>query len=539
MTTMICKICGEKINDNSKFCPNCGAETSIFYNETSEKAIEVPKKRNGRKVFIGLAVFLFVIVLCGVVIAALLPKIQMAVMGESTYYIYQESKNVSSLLTSETISDLRHPEAYSAKSVAKANFSGDEYVSEILNSMQATATVNYDKASATVNSDLSLEDDGNNIFTLNGDYIDSKFIIGSDLMRSQLAFDNPLLKVLKSDDSASNNALKSDDYGNYEDEALIINYLSEVDTEELLKVSRKILKENVDSKATSSKQNINGKNANMITFTFSGSDLDGLSAAFIDELMNNDKLAPVAEKICKAYYRYYFGYDQYDASVTALESFKNDFQENSPISQFINQVTFSYACDSRGNILYRGFIVDYGDYQTEGKIYTTFDGKDVASLNAEIKPDSDFDKGISISFSKTVSGGSTNVDLKYSDMDNTEFSINISNMRSEKCSGVPVLLGTCKMNLFSEGDEMFDVTANATNLVDKYDISVQGSIYGEASFEGTVSTSLSTEPNVTNTVAPENYDTDIPDYITELFNDIGSTVVNYVDNKYAEEYYYY
>lgn len=535
---MTCKICGEGINDNSKFCPNCGAEISVFSNEVSEKTIDGPKKRNGRKVFIGLAVFLFVIILCGVAIVAFLPKIQMAVMGESTYYIYQESKNVSSLLTSETIDDLRHPESYSAKSVAKASFSGDEYVSEILNSMQVTATVNYDKTSATVNSDLSLEDDGNNLFTLNGNYIDSKFIIGSDLMDSQLAFDNPLLKVLQQNDKSSSNDVQDSsdiDPTNYEKDMLTFEYLSEVDKKELLEVSRKTLKENVDSKATSSKQNINGKKANMVTFTFSGSDIDSLSVAFIDELMNNDKLAPVAEKICKLY----FGNDQNDSNVSSLEHIKNYIQENSPISQSVNQVTLSYACDSRGNILYRGYFIDYGSDQSEGKIYTTFDGKDVATLNAEIKPDSDMSDGISVSLNKTVSGGSTNVDLKYSDMDDIEFNINISEMRSEKCSGVPVILGTCKINWLSDGYEVFNVTANATNLGDKYDITVDGTMYGEASFGGTVSTSLSTEPNVTNAVVPENYETDIPDYITELFNNIGSTVVDYVDNKYANEYYYY
>ncbi len=536
---MKCKNCGKKINDNNtKFCPNCGVEISALNNELPELTINGTKKKNSKKIIIGLAVVLFLIVVCGVIISVFLPKIQMAIMGESTYYFYQESKNISSLLTSETIADLRHPESYSAKSVAKANFSGDEYVSEILSSMQATATVNYNKSSATVNSDLSLQDEGNTLFTLSGNYIDSKFVIGSDLMNSQLVFDNPLLNILKLNNNkfSSNGSQIPNNNDNTitEKELLALEYFSEADMKELLEVSRTILNENVDSKAVSTKENINGENADMITFTFSGSDLDALSVAFINEIMNNTDLVPVAEKIVELY----SANEQSSSGMSELEYLKKFIQENSPISQDINQLTLSYACDSRGDILYRGYVVDYGSFESEGKINTTFDGDDIATLNAEIIPDSDIQESVSFSLSKTIEGGSSNIDIKYSDIYYT-FNANIENMHSEKCGGVPVLLGTCNMNLLSAGDEIFDITANATNLGDKYDISVQGSMYGEASFGGTISTSLSTNPNATNEVAPEYYDTNIPDYITELFNNIGSAVTDYVDDKYEDNYDYY
>lgn len=517
-----CPKCGKQNSGDVKFCINCGAKLNDLNLKTKAKIID-QKSKNRKKVFLGITIPVTFLIILSVFIAVFFPKIQMAVLGESGYYFYQESKNISSLFEAETISDLRHPDSYSARSVIEADYSGDEFVSELLNSMQATASVDYDAQTATVKSSASLEASGNTLFVLNGNYTDSKFIIGSDFSDSTLVFDNPLLNNRSTDDHSvtySNQQNNSNNYGAY---SRIFDCLSQIDSKELLKVLSNISTNYIDTKAVRSDTYIRTESAEIVTFSFSGEELDSIINEFFEEISNNENLAPVADSILKI-----FNNDM------DLNDFKESLAENEIVSNSIEKLVFSYAYDSRGKIIFREYEVDYGSYSAKGQIYTTYEKSNINTLEAEFIPDSDLSESINVSMQKEQNNGEMNISLYYDDGYNN-FTLSVNNMHSEKCNGVPVLLGQCKFSYSSDDESVLSLNISADNLNNKYNISINGDIAYGGSFGGTISTSLSTDSDVTGAALPNNYETNIEEYIYNLFEDIGSKVMEYVE----DNYYYY
>lgn len=517
-----CPMCGKPNNADVKFCINCGTKLNDL-NLDSKTKIKKPKSR--KKIALGITIPVVAFILLSVFIAAFFPKIQMAVLGQSGYYFYQESKNIASLFQAEMLSDLRHPNSYSARSVIKADYSGDEFVSELLDSMQATASVDYDAQTATVKSSATLMDSGNTLFTLNGNYINSNFVIGSDFSDSSLVFSNPLTNNIAKndtdDESGSYNDNASEDY--YEEYAGILNQLNQIDSKELLKVLRNISSEYIDAKAVETDMDINGENADLVTFAFSGDELDAILIAFINEIQNDSKLVSIAENILCIYMQ--------DDEFT-LKDLKDFTYESGMFA--INQLEFSYACDSKGNIIYRSYEVEYGNYTAKGEIYTSFDEFGVSELEAEIIPDTESYESVSFLLKKQIANGSMNVDVQYSDI-YTRVQISISDMHSEKCNGVSTLLGQCRVNCSSGDESVLSLNISADNLNNEYDVSVNGDITYGGSFDGTISTSLSTDSDVTGAALPSNYETNIEEYMYNFFEDIGSKVMEYVE----DNYYYY
>lgn len=591
---MFCPNCGKQNNDETKFCTNCGfrlnvlrtesvnpnstyADHKVSYNASNmtsksisnqnsqdnivnkntgkavnsalvnnlsnvkysdisrinTKAVsKAPDSKKSQKILLGIGIpSVFVIVAC-TLIALLFPKIQMAVMGESTYYIYNEAQNISSIFSADELSDLRHPDSYSAKSIIEADCSDYEELSEIISSMDVTASVDYDKTTATVVSSASLNDSGNTILTLNGNYTDSKFIVGSDLYDSQLVFNNPFL-INMSDKSVSHDVSNSIENFGYElsdEEIKIIECLFEVDKEEFVKVIRKVLCDYVDEKAVTTKGKINDKNVNIVTFTFKGEDLDFILTQLIREIENSEKLAPTLEKIIKLY----GSYEDYDISFRSDSDIAEFVDDYFGFSYFIDTLTLTYSYDFRGNILYRGYVLDYGDYISKGDIKTTFNNSDVATVDAEILPDSDFqDEIINVYFSKEVVKNSLFIKFDYSDY-YSNFYLNINNLRSEKCGGVPALMGDMNVVFSKYGEQIFEFDADTSISDFQYNISLDLDIEYNGSYNGTISTVLSTDPNVVDVDVPAKYETDILTYFENLFSEVGSTVSEYIEENYLD-----
>lgn len=585
---MFCPNCGKQNSDNTKFCTNCGFRLNDLRQEsvnshdnyvnnvshnTSENAnsshnnqINIVNKNTGKpvnsalvnnlsnisysdiskinvnansnpldpkkpkKIALGIGIpAAFIIVICAL-IAIFFPKIQMAVMGESTFYIYKETQNISSLFSADELSDLRHPDSYSARSIVKADCLDDDELSELISSMQVIASVDYDKSKATVVSSASLNNSDNTVLTLNGNYTDSKFIVGSDVLDSQLVFNNPFLIDISDNSAGSEVSHSIENYASdltYE-EIKIIQSLSETDKEELVKTVRKVFCDYVDEKAETKRDKIDGKSASVVTFTFEGDDLDFILAQLMREFLNNEKLAPTLEKVI-GFYNYY---EDEDVSIKSDEDIAEFVKDYFSFSYFIDELTLTYAYDSRGNILYRGYVVDYGEYTSEGDIYTTFKNFEVATIEAEILPDSDFnDETINISFSKEVNNNSLNIMLDYTYC-YYDFYMNISNLRSEKCGGVPVLLGKMQIELSESGERYFELNAKAVTSGSEYDISANLDYEYGGKYEGTISTTLSTASDVSDIEIPSKYETDVVEYFENLFNNIGSTVSEYIEENY-------
>lgn len=485
-----------------------------------------------KKIALGIGIpVIFVIIVC-VLIAILFPKIKMALMGESTYYFYNEAQNISSILSADELSDLRHPNSYSARSVVEADCTDFEELSDILNSMKVTASVDYDKSTATVVSSASLKDSNNTILTLNGNYLNSKFIVGSNVVDSQLFFDNPFLMNM-SEKTVGNDVTDSIENFGYElsdEEVKTIQYLLEADREEFVKVVRKVLCDYVDEKAVTTKGKIDGKNVNVVTFTFEGKDIDFILTQFLKEIINNDKLSPTLEKIIKLY----ASYEDEDISLRSDSDISEFVDDYFGFSYFIDTLTFTYSYDFSGNILNRGYVLDFGDYTSKGDINTTFNNSDVATLEAEFMPDSDFqDEVINVYFSKEVKNNSLSIKLDYSDY-YSNFYLTVDNMRSEKCGGVPVLLGDMNVVLSKYGEQVFEFDAKTQTAGSQYDILMNLDIEYSGSYNGSISTSLSTDSNVSGADIPTKYETDIPTYFEDLFSEISVTVSEYIEENYLD-----
>lgn len=87
---MFCQKCGSKLENNSKFCPNCGNPTNInTYNTTSNKNNVEYNKKDGKLVTY-LCLLAYAIPILGIIIIYILTKT--AVLEETT------AENLMSLL---------------------------------------------------------------------------------------------------------------------------------------------------------------------------------------------------------------------------------------------------------------------------------------------------------------------------------------------------------------------------------------------------------------------------------------------------------
>lgn len=517
-----CPSCGTENNSNVKFCLKCGTALGnavtapANLNTVSKKT----KSKKGKKVVLGISIPAAVIAIVCIVLAVFFPKIQMAVLGESAYYFYKEAENISSLLQAETISDLRHPDSYSAVSTANIDISGDELLSELIGTMQATADVDYDADSATVQSSLSLEASGDTLLTLIGNYADSKFIIGSDSTDSYLVFDNPFLS--SSSDTDFQSFGDSDSLEYYE----LIECISQIDKEELISVLINISSDYIDTKAVKSDGVIGNEDAEIITFTFTDEQLDEILVALINEIMNSESLSAFVQEIFDVY-----EYDDLDLAGLAEAVEKDGF-----FRYKFEYFEFSYAVNSKGNIIYRGYEVNYGSYSSIGEIYTDFDGSEVVSLSAEIIVDTDFDDVFLFSIDKETVDDAMNIDISFSDS-YVSVIIDVDEMRAEECGGVPVLLGKCCVTYTIDDYTEFELNASAENVSEQYNIDISCEIDGDELFSAGIATVLSTNADVSGVSVPSNYETEVMDYLEDLFDNVINGIAEYIDEYYYAYYY--
>lgn len=149
-------------------------------------------------------------------------------------------------------------------------------------------------------------------------------------------------------------------------------------------------------------------------------------------------------------------------------------------------------------------------------------------------PDSDFqDEVINVYFSKEVKNNSLSIKLDYSDY-YSNFYLTVDNMRSEKCGGVPVLLGDMNVVLSKYGEQVFEFDAKTQTAGSQYDILMNLDIEYSGSYNGSISTSLSTDSNVSGVDIPTKYETDIPTYFEDLFSEISVTVSEYIEENYLD-----
>lgn len=530
---MFCPKCGKENAPGTQFCQSCGEKLTEVNQSSNGTPVQEPipsseigKKSKKAKGAIIAAVIVLIIAVAGIITALFFPKIEAAVLGESSYYLLKESKNITSILTEDSLDVLRHPGSYSASSVAKIEIdeeSSDEADKEFFDSIQVKANVNYEQSSATVNSDLSIDMSDEQVVKLTGDYIDSKIIVGTDFSDAKLAFDNPFLDVnsFVKQLSGGDGSESSDGEIIDNETEKIIECLSEVDTKELVVVVSDVLKENLDAKAEKTSEEINGVNATVVTFELSGSDIDDLLLSLCKAAENNDKLKPTMDKLNEL--------ASEEGDVGTLSEY---VEEYSSFDEMIDKLTLKYATDFRGNIIYRGYVLDFSfDYQSTGDINTTFEDGEVATIEAEFSPDTDSDYKADFKLEKTTEGKSSNITAEFGD-ESDRVNIDLTDLRVEKCGGVPTLLGNLSFEYKYSDIENYIFTAEATKNDDVYDISLDF----KNLFKADISTTLSNKCKITENKVPDNCETNIIDYLEETFTEIGNKFSERLD-AYYDAYY--
>lgn len=144
---------------------------------------------------IALVAVIAVLLIGGLTVFAALPQIERSSMGEAEYYLYKEYKNVKSIFDVDFLSDLRHPQSYSANSQIKLTGDCGDYeeyssfLGEIIDSVNANAKVDYDKDKKTVSVNSNVKNKEDNIFTINAGYSDHRVVVGSDLEDNSTVLD--------------------------------------------------------------------------------------------------------------------------------------------------------------------------------------------------------------------------------------------------------------------------------------------------------------------------------------------------------------
>lgn len=535
---MICPKCGHQVFNHSDFCAHCGAKlntqsvlvgTDEIVMQPSEPSAVKSKKRgvhkpNNKKVAACIAIPLAIVVLAGILVTVFFSNIQRSIMGESVYYFYKESQTISSLLSADVIADLRHPNSYTAQSVASATVSADNSVNTILKPLRAVADVSYDKSTGKVLSSAKLQDDGDTILSANGNYIDGAFEIESSVMDESLVLTNPFSQVVAGSQKAAEQI--TDDAENYGD---ILTALQSVDKTALLNVLKTVCTFSMDLHVQRSKDEWNGQKCSTVSFPFTGEELDSMLISLLTAMHEDPSLSesfePLVERIAAS-----IGETSGNDIYTFLQQY---ISENSVFENMTDIVTYTVYYDKHSNIVNREAVVSFDDIAINIGLATSWEDGEVKSLDFSYTPGAENTNNIlHVWMNKSVSNGKMDIDLTVEAPNEEVCTLRISDMCAQSCSGVHVLAGTCDFSIHDETQDLLSLQVNAGVNDTGYVIWVDGALYSEPCFTGTITTTLSPEASCENAKLPDTYETDAEDYFVELYNNASDTFFQYLNNKY-------
>lgn len=548
---MKCNSCGSENAADSKFCYNCGAPLAADTQGASRVNYYAPvqpevmpksqkqkrkKAQGGRKGFlIALVTVIAVLLIGGISVFAALPQIERASMGEAEYYLYKEYSNVKSIFDVDFLSDLRHPQSYSANSQIK--LSGDygdydeynDFLGEIIDSVNANAKVDYDKDKKTVSVNSDIKNNDDTLFTINAGYFDHRVVIGSNLENNSTVLDfRPFYGG--SSDNKNESADKASETKKAEKS-------SDNDSDGNLALSlKKVCDEQINDKCIKSKgkEKYNGKLCSCVEFEFTDSQIDKIAVELLKTVAANrgdfaaltDGINQYKDLIVK-----YFLLDD-NENTDLLQQLISDIAEDGLASGEFYKINFKVYYDIRGNIISRQLIVyDMNDEVLNLTIDSDFGGSS-DSINA-VAQNGD-NQTVTVSYIKSMSGGKMNCNIDYlsstlieTDEENVEneYNLNIkfSDIGAETVNGISVLGGNLSFSYAHNDDYKIDFEGRA-EAGDKYDIALKLKFSGDNMdnmlFKANLATELSSNPDVSSFLITGKEDTECGDYFEIMVDDI-------------------
>lgn len=529
---MYCSNCGKENNNDAKFCHYCGAPINSVPLNNTKKEKKSNKVKGRKKGLIIAAVLVAAILIIGTVTAVAFPKIERAVLGESVYYLTQEYSNIKTLLDAGSISELRHPQSYSAKSELTLDYdASDDYYSEdmaeILKLIKLTSQVDYDKSNGAVGVNADMLYDEEALYSFRFDYLNRQLAMKSNLLESSLMLYSESNKATNSLDSknASDNSAKSADNSGKS------NVNSDV-IDTAVNIGKNLLKNTVDKEnVTKSKEVFKETEYETVVFSFTDKQADALIISVLEELLKSDDVKVLVNNYS-------------DVLLTIAEE---SGYKSASVIDYINELlgelkgygicsfdrlNIKVFYDSKGKIAAREISINYGTY-TEKIIIESNISSDSSEVSVIV--DYEDDEELNISYKKTIHDDKMDLFVicdVISDDTQRIFECHIDDMESRMCNGVNTICGSLDFNYADS--VKFKLTADIND--NKHNVNWDYDMW-EMVVSGKITTVLSTDFDASAVSIPKQYEINIDDYFDDLINKIDNTFEEKVLNSLEEKYY--
>ena len=572
---MKCNKCGSENAADSKFCYNCGAPLAsdaqsaervnadahvqpvVSAKPQKQKKKKTQGGKSGKKgLLIALVAVIAVLLIGGITVFAALPQIERSSMGEAEYYLYKEYKNVKSIFDVDFLSDLRHPQSYSANSQIK--LTGDygdydeysDFLGEIIDSVNANARVDYDKDKKTVSVTSDIKNNDDNLFTINAGYFDHRVVIGSNLEDNSTVLDfRPFYGGSATDKNKSDKASetkKTEKSSNKDSGSNLVTSLKTICDEQ---INDKCIK-------SKGKEKYNGKSCSYVEFELTDKQIDKIAVELLKAVAaNKGNIADLANTLNEYYQEFFAEYVVIDDDADFIQELISEIAEDGFVSGEFDKINFKVYYDFRGNIVSRQLIV----YDMSNDIFNlTIDSDSGGSSDSfNVLAKAGDNQTAVIRYIKSTDGGKMNCNIDYSsntlietDEENVEnkmeLNIKLSDIGVETVNGISVLDGNLSFSFAYDSDYKVDFEGSA-QADDKYDIALKLKLSGDDMdnmiFKANLATELSPNPDVSGFSITGKEDTECSDYFESMVNDIADKfnddLIWPIYQKYYSQYYDY
>lgn len=507
---MFCKNCGNQLADGTAFCSNCG--TPVNTTPTAEIAPDtatqpdMPKKakKTNKRVIGGVVGAICAVVLVAViVVGASWRNIAHAAMGEVDYYLWREGATIIDVLSTDALKDIMTAQNFSSQTEAKIDIPDEEM------GISVDLDMSYEKSSkqmvAVAEPVLIFDGESAPIGSYKIDYKNKVLGVSApDITDAQVVIDFMNFVMSGSAGAVSGNSNR-------------FNF-SDIDVKETVKILGTIIKDAEDDvlkdNITKGKQELDGKKYSTVELKIDGTTAIEFATSVVNGIMDN----PEAKELFTSYIQ--MGIDAY-----------------APFSYDIQDLDADDVID-----LIRDSLDEAAEYATEDEIiYTVFYGSKDSIVNRRLEiPDEDFSIDIKTIIGKNKTSLDVSCDYFTAELEKTEenssvtyrfdmsgenlsdIQIEAEELRVEKCSGVNVVLGD--IEVYCAG---LSINLNASLNGNSYDISSDASEDGYDLYDVSSSTTLNTNPDMSDFVQPDiKNGVDIEEFVERFEEDFEEFIYN-------------
>ena len=501
---MFCKNCGSQLADGTAFCSNCGtpvntAPTAEIAPDTATQP-DIPKKakKANKKIIGGVAGAICAVVLVAViVVGASWRNIAHAAMGEVDYYLWREGTTIVDVLSTDALKDIMTAQDFSSETEAKMYFPVEDMT--INGSINMSHQNDGNQTVAVAKPVAEEEGESFSIGTYKIDYKDKVLGVSApDITDAQIVID------------FVNNVMGDSSNGGID--------LSGIDITETAKVLGTIIKDAEDDvlkdNITKGKQELDGKKYSTVELRIDGITAIEFATAVVNGIMDNSEAKELFTSYIQMGINAYapFSYDIQDLDADDIIDLIRDSLDEAAEYATEDEIIYTVFYGSKDSIINRRLEIPDEDFSIDIK---TIIGKNKTSLDISC----DY---FTAELEKKEENGSVTYRFDMSGEDLSDIQIEAEELRVEKCSGVNVVLGD--IEVYCAG---LSINLNASLNGNSYDISSDASEDGYDLYDISLSTTLSTKPDMSDFVQPDiKNGVDIEEFVERFEEDFAEFIYN-------------